>query len=118
MKRAFDFWPEIASRVRAAISIALFLDFDGTLTPIRSTPDEVKLSPPTRLAIARLAANPRARVWLISGRARADVREKTRLSGVGYLGLHGWDGPLHTSLLPETARALEDARITLAKRTA
>jgi trehalose 6-phosphate phosphatase len=116
MRRVFDCWPEIASRVRSAGSVALFLDFDGTLTPIRSTPDEARLSPPTRLAMARLVANIRARVWVISGRTRADVREKTRLPHVQYLGLHGWDARAKASLAPKTQLALEDAKRAVASR--
>jgi trehalose 6-phosphate phosphatase len=116
MRRVFDCWPEIASRFRSAGSVALFLDFDGTLAPIRSTPDEVRLSPPTRLALARLVANVRARVWVISGRRRADVREKTRLPRVQYLGLHGWDTSIETLLSPEIQSALDDAKRTVAKR--
>jgi trehalose 6-phosphate phosphatase len=116
MRRVFDCWPQIASRVRSASSVALFLDFDGTLARIRSTPDEVRLSQPTRLAIARLGANARARVWVISGRKRDDVRDRTRVPRVRYLGLHGWEGRLGTTLLPETQRALEHARRDLANR--
>ena len=113
MRRLFDYWPQISSRIRSAGSVALFLDFDGTLTPIRATPDEVQLSQPTRLAIARLAGNPRARVWVISGRRRADVRNKTAVAGVQYLGLHGWEGRLETPLSAETRRAIQDAKRTL-----
>ncbi len=116
MRRVFDCWPEIASRVRSASSIALFLDFDGTLARIRPTPAEVHLSPPMRSAVGRLAANDRADVWVISGRKRDDVRERTGLSQVRYLGIHGWEGGLETALEPEIARELEQTRRSLEKR--
>jgi trehalose-phosphatase len=115
MRRIFDCWPDIASRVRSADSIALFLDFDGTLARIRATPGEVHLSPPMRLAIGRLAANDRTYVWVISGRTRDDVRERTGLSQVRYLGIHGWERELETALRPETVTELELTRRSLEK---
>jgi trehalose-phosphatase len=113
MRRLFDCWREIAARVRSARSLALFLDFDGTLAPICAHPDEAQLSRSTRLTIARLACNPRVRVWVISGRKVADVREKARVSRVRYLGLHGWEGGSKTSLQPKTLSMLEFAKDTL-----
>jgi trehalose 6-phosphate phosphatase len=116
VRRVFDSWPEIALRIQSADSIALFLDFDGTLAPIRETPDEVHLSQPMRLAINRVAANGRAHVWVISGRKRDDVREKIRLSRVHYLGVHGWEGGTETTLRPEIQCELEGARRELTDR--
>jgi trehalose-phosphatase len=116
MRRVFDCWPQIISRIRAADSIALFLDFDGTLAPIRATPNEVRLSQPTRAVIARLAASSRVRVWVISGRKQADVRGRTGVPGVQYMGLHGWEGRVDAALGPETKRVLENAKSWLAHR--
>jgi len=115
MRRLFDCWPDIASRIKSAGSIALFLDFDGTLARIKATPGEVHLSPPMRLAIGRLAANDRTDVWVISGRTRNDVRERTGLSRVRYLGIHGWERGLETALHPETVTELEQTRYSLEK---
>ena len=83
MRRVFDCWQQIAARLHAAGTVALFLDFDGTLARLRQRPEEVRLNHSTRQAIARLARNPRVRVWLISGRRLADVRidrKSTRLN--------------------------------------
>jgi len=113
MRRLFDCWPQIAERVHSASCLALFLDFDGTLARIKATPGEVHLSPPMRLAISRLAANGRTHVWVISGRKREDVRERTRLSKVHYLGVHGWENRFETALDPNTMRELEQARHSL-----
>jgi trehalose 6-phosphate phosphatase len=115
MRRVFDCWPHIASRIRSAPSIALFLDFDGTLAQIAATPEEVRLSQPMRLLINRIAASGRTHVWVISGRTRDDVRERARLSGVEYLGVHGWESRLETTLEPETLRELGRARRSLEK---
>jgi len=71
----------------------LFLDFDGTLTPIRRRPEDV---PPLDLSIQRLlrrlASAPRLDVYVISGRRFADLRSRIRVPGVRLLGLYGWEG--------------------------
>lgn len=110
MRRVFDSWDWISSRVRTADEIALFLDFDGTLARIAATPDAVRLSQPMRQVVARLAANPRVRVWIISGRQRSDVRERARIPGVRYVGIHGWERFPGTALSPETQRLLDEAK--------
>jgi trehalose-phosphatase len=110
MRYLFDHWREIAARLRAAGSAALFLDFDGTLAPVRAHPDQAGLNHATRRAITRLARNPRAHVCVISGRRLADVRIRTSVPGIRYLGLHGWDGYAKARLNPETRQSLERAR--------
>lgn len=116
MRHLFDHWRQIASRLQAAGTVALFLDFDGTLACLRMCPDEVWLNDSTRRAIQRLARNLRVHIWLISGRRLADVRKRTRISGIRYLGLHGWEGRGRTSLNPETQRLLERAKRKLASQ--
>jgi trehalose 6-phosphate phosphatase len=71
--------------------IALFLDFDGTLAPIRPRPELVRVDPAVRRVLAALAASPRFRVWVISARRRADVRARLGVAAVRYLGLYGWE---------------------------
>jgi len=87
----FACWSQVAARIRGAKAVALFLDFDGTLTPFRPHPDQVLLNNGMRRAVARLGQNPRVRVWIISGRKHADVRNKIGVAGIRYLGLHGWE---------------------------
>jgi trehalose 6-phosphate phosphatase len=87
----FASWNEIAARLKRARLIALFLDFDGTLAPLHRRPEDVHLGPNMRSVIRSLRANPRFRVCVISGRRRADVRERMRVAGIRYLGLHGWE---------------------------
>ena len=116
MRHLFDHWRQIAPRLRAAGTVALFLDFDGTLARLRMRPDEVRLNDSTRRAIKRLAHNPRIHIWLISGRRLADVRKRTRIPGIRYLGLHGWEGRGRAPLNPETQRLLERAKRKLASQ--
>ncbi len=87
--RLLDDWPAIAERVRAARSLALFLDFDGTLAPTVNTPGEAEIDRSARAALRALAANRKARVCVISGRRRADVLALVDIPCVKYLGVHG-----------------------------
>src|SRR5271157_432656 len=85
-------WKQVVPRFRRAEAIALFLDFDGTLVALRAKPEDVWLNAATRRAILRLTQCKRIRIWVISGRRLADVRERIGVAGVRYLGLHGWEG--------------------------
>ena len=111
-RHLFSCWNEVAQRLRRAPAIALFLDFDGTLSPLRPRPEDVRLSGATRNAVSTLARRPQIRVWVISGRRRADVRERSRIAGVHYLGLHGWEGRQEVSIKEETRRLLECLKAT------
>ncbi|MCK5139333.1 MAG: bifunctional alpha,alpha-trehalose-phosphate synthase (UDP-forming)/trehalose-phosphatase [Thermodesulfovibrionia bacterium] len=74
-------------------NIFLFFDFDGTLTPIVSSPDKAHLSEYTRNLILRL--NERYPVAIISGRALHDIKQRVNLKNMIYAGNHGaeiWDG--------------------------
>jgi trehalose 6-phosphate phosphatase len=106
-RHLFACWNEVAQRLRTASAIALFLDFDGTLSPLCPRPEDVQLSGAMRHIVSTLARNPRMRVWVISGRRRDDVRARIRIAGVHYLGLHGWEGPQGVSIKHETRRRLE-----------
>jgi trehalose-phosphatase len=68
---------------------AVFLDYDGVLTPIVAHPDLALLAPETREVISRLSAV--HTVAVVSGRDTDDVREKVGVPGVYYAGSHGFD---------------------------
>lgn len=68
---------------------AIFLDYDGTLSPIVDRPDEALLSPETRQAVQRLAQ--RHATTIVSGRGRGDVAELVGLDELYYAGSHGYD---------------------------
>lgn len=69
--------------------LALFLDYDGTLTPIVSRPEEAVLSAEMRETVRSLAA--RVPVIIVSGRGRRNVEEMVGIEGLGYVGSHGFD---------------------------
>lgn len=68
---------------------AVFLDYDGTLTPIVADPDAAVLSHSMRDTLRRLAGL--CRVAVLSGRDLADVRRRVGLEDMWYAGSHGFD---------------------------
>src|ERR1700693_5584119 len=110
MRHLFRSWNRVNRRLRAGRTIALFLDFDGTLTPLRPRPEDVQLDEATRSTLLRLARSPRFRVWVVSGRRRADIRARIRVPGIRYLGLHGWEGRASHRVPEQTRQMVSCAR--------
>src|SRR5216110_975768 len=69
--------------------LAVFLDYDGTLTPIVSHPQDAWLSESMRQTLQSLAA--RVPVAILSGRDLDDVRGRVYVDGIVYAGSHGFD---------------------------
>ncbi|MBD3335002.1 MAG: trehalose-phosphatase [Candidatus Eisenbacteria bacterium] len=74
---------------RGERSLALFFDYDGTLTPIVAHPDQALLQPEMRRLLDKLSRLCPAAI--VSGRDRADVRSKVELDRLYYAGSHGLD---------------------------
>jgi len=68
---------------------AVFLDYDGTLTPIVSHPEDAWLPESMRQTLQSLAA--RVPVAILSGRDLDDVRGRVYVDGIVYAGSHGFD---------------------------
>lgn len=68
---------------------AVFLDYDGTLTPIVDDPAAATLDDDARTAVR--AAADRVPVAVVSGRDLADVRAMVDVEGLAYAGSHGFD---------------------------
>jgi trehalose 6-phosphate synthase/phosphatase len=69
--------------------VALFLDYDGTLTPLCAHPRDAALSPAMRRAVARCAARDDLDVTIVSGRSLADVTAMVGEPRITYAGNHG-----------------------------
>jgi trehalose-phosphatase len=85
---ALEHREEILERLSRARPV-IFLDYDGTLTPIVDDPDRAELPERTRQLVERLAE--RWPVVVMSGRALEDVRAKVGLEGLLYAGSHGFN---------------------------
>jgi trehalose-phosphatase len=68
---------------------AIFLDYDGTLSPMAPRPEMATLPGETRAVVCRLAQ--RHPVAILSGRGREDVARLVGIDGIAYAGSHGFD---------------------------
>jgi alpha,alpha-trehalase len=68
---------------------AVFLDYDGTLTPIVEDPNNATLPDRTKKVIKRLIEH--YSVAVISGRDLSDVQDMVGIGSIAYAGSHGFD---------------------------
>lgn len=98
----------------------LFLDYDGTLTPIVANPEDAVLSNEGRESLEELATS--ITVGVISGRDRRDIESRVGLDTIIYAGSHGFDitGPNDLEMQYEPGQkalpALDEAEKNLRKR--
>jgi trehalose 6-phosphate phosphatase len=83
-----ELWPELVQTLGAQ-RFYLFLDFDGTLTPVRKRPEWASLSPAMSARLVELASY--MPLAIVSGRDRDDVESLVGVSGLFYAGCHGFD---------------------------
>ena len=69
--------------------VAVFLDYDGTLTPIVSEPENAWLSTSMRQVLKQLTA--KVPLAILSGRDLHDVQHRVDLDAIVYAGSHGFD---------------------------
>lgn len=69
--------------------LVVFLDYDGTLTPIVNDPENAKMSQEMRAAVRDVAR--RFPTAVVSGRGLAKVQEFVQLRELFYAGSHGMD---------------------------
>jgi alpha,alpha-trehalase len=105
--------------IRASGRMAVFLDYDGTLTPIVERPEDAVLSDGTRSALVDLAEV--CPVAIVSGRDLDEVREMVSIDSIHYAGSHGFDiaGPevtaqRGTEYLPDLDQAQHELEVALA----
>ncbi len=113
---------EIRQRLQGH-ELALFTDYDGTLTPIVDQPEEARLDEGMRSHLQSLARH--CRVAIVSGRDLQDVRHMVGLDNLYYAGSHGFDiagpGDLHMqqqdaqTSLPDLDQAEQQLRQKLAE---
>jgi trehalose 6-phosphate phosphatase len=85
---ALDHLSEIRARLRHR-RLVVFLDYDGTLTPIVDHPQDALMSDQMRNTVQNLVAT--CPVVVISGRALPDVRKMVAIDEVMYAGSHGFE---------------------------
>ncbi|UCG87121.1 MAG: trehalose-phosphatase [Gemmatimonadota bacterium] len=92
---------ETISRGWEGKRVAVFLDYDGTLTPIVARPDLARISGAMKTMLRGLADV--CPTIIVSGRGREDVSELVGLDNLYYAGSHGFDiaGPAGTTIRHE-----------------
>ena len=96
--------------------ITIFLDYDGTLTPIISDPDAAELPDDNRKIITDLSnITP---VAIVSGRDLRDLKSKIEIDTVIYAGSHGFDitGPDGLEMVHESEKEITPALDEAEKR--
>ncbi|XP_028762717.1 probable trehalose-phosphate phosphatase F isoform X2 [Neltuma alba] len=94
---ALDAFDDLVDRAKDK-KIAMFLDYDGTLSPIVDDPDSAFMSEAMRATVRSVAKYfPTA---IISGRSRDQVFDLVKLTELYYAGSHGMDiiGPAREAL--------------------
>lgn len=81
-------WPQLRRRFLGQ-RLVVFLDYDGTLTPIVDDPNRAVLDDETRQTVRALAQH--YTVAVISGRDRSEVERLVGVETLYYAGSHGFD---------------------------
>ena len=115
MKHLLENWKDIRAKIEQAQTLFLFLDYDGTLTPIVSRPELALCPSEVKGHLEKLRDLPGVHLAIISGRSLKDLREKVGVSGITYVGNHGLEiqnpGGRHKEFL-SSARIKELKQIT------
>ena len=115
MKHLFKDWEYVQAKIQGAGSLFLFLDYDGTLTPIVSRPELAICPSEVKRHLEKLRDLPRVYLAIISGRSLEDLRGKVGVSDIIYVGNHGLEienpGGSHKNILSLT-RTRELKKIT------
>jgi trehalose-phosphatase len=72
-----------------ARSIVLFLDFDGTLSPIVKRADQAMISTDIKTTLSELSKNKKNHIVVVSGRTLSDVKQRVGINNISYAGNHG-----------------------------
>src|ERR1700730_7250796 len=106
-------WEPLSKRIKAARSIWIFLDFDGTLVGYYDRPEDVKLGSECLQILERLSRNRRVHLAIVSGRRNAALREHFPMPRVKLLGLFGWERSGRPALSPRIKVAIRGLQTTL-----
>ena len=105
----FDLTGELRDRLGERGPI-LFLDFDGTLSPIAPSPDRAALPDDVRSVLHRLSQI--MPVAVVSGRALGDLEQRVGIDGITYAGNHGAEVRIGSTVLRDSSG---DATVRLLK---
>ena len=95
MQHLFTQWSKLSQKLKDS-RVCIFLDYDGTLTPIAKTPQRALLAKEMQNLLKKIAQSPRCTLVIISGRALSNLKKMVGIKNVIYVGNHGlefgdWD---------------------------
>src|SRR3989338_2958726 len=88
MEYLFDRWNSL-KEIIAARPLLLFLDYDGTLTPIARRPSAARVSRERIQLLEELSKMRGVTTAVMSGRNLTDIKNIIGINGIIYLGNHG-----------------------------
>jgi trehalose 6-phosphate phosphatase len=105
-------WQRVRRELGAGRLVKLFFDYDGTLVPIRKTPQAAVPSASLLELLKRIALSPCTDVSLVTGRALRDIRAMLGVRGITYIANHGFQvsAPGYRWEHPEAAGLLHALR--------
>ncbi|MBU1113059.1 MAG: trehalose-phosphatase [Candidatus Omnitrophica bacterium] len=80
---------KLAQQLKEKKRIFVFLDYDGTLSPIVKNPKLARISPETKNILYQLSRNKTFIIGIVSGRSLRDIKKRVGLKTVVYAGNHG-----------------------------
>jgi trehalose 6-phosphate phosphatase len=89
LRHLFQSWDEVVEQIDQATQILLFLDYDGTLTPIVARPEMAVLSSQARKILKQIGCHSLFKLAIISGRSLSEVKTLLGLENIAYAGNHG-----------------------------
>lgn len=114
-----NLWKDI-DNVKELISrksfIILFLDFDGTISPIVSSPEKAKINPKIKELLKEFSKSSKVSPVIISGRSLEDLQQKIYSKVVSLAANHGLEWVLdgkyeHVSLKPQYLHSLKSVKL-------
>jgi trehalose 6-phosphate phosphatase len=88
--KRFNIWSTIVPKLRSASGIAVFLDYDGTLTPIRRNPSAAILDPQAQDILQQMVQLPDVQVVIVTGRSMQDIRRLVPVDKIEFAANHGF----------------------------
>lgn len=90
MKHLFDSWNEIEP-LFSGKHIFLFLDYDGTLTPITERPESARLTDRMKELLREMTLIKDISLAIVSGRSLEQLKKIISIPGLLYVGNHGFE---------------------------
>lgn len=80
---------KILKKLEGKRNVILFLDYDGTLVPIKKKPELARLHPLRRKLLEKISK--KVPVSIVSGRSLSEIKKLVKLKGISLIGNHGYE---------------------------